>query len=712
MAEPAGNLSDTGKLIGRVLDNRYQIVELIGRGGMSAVYRATQLSMGKTVAVKVMARSLSEDDKLLQRFNQEALASSRLRHPNTIKVFDYGQSNDGYLFLAMEYLEGQTLGQVIKYEAPLDARRSCKVARQVCKSLAEAHRAGIVHRDLKPDNVFLTDIYGERDFVKVLDFGIAKFMTEGTQETLTQTGFICGTPLYLSPEQGLGKALDVRTDLYSLGVMLYEMLLGQTPFRGDSPISVVMKHIHEAPPSFHEKNPEVRVPLALEDFVMRMMAKNPCDRPSSAEEAGALLDELIGSGHLPETASKPRRRVDRTAIEAEHEAQPPPLPAAATAGRVVSMHANARPTMYLPLNEVQEANASHDTSDEKTTAVPNPWGSSFDQAAHGDSDWEDRTVVLTPNELRTVTGDDDPDRTEFLPVSSAGRPAPVGVSNEAATMAVDVRAVDLNRAVTAGIAAPEDEEDEEEEEGGRSWLALAAVIVAIGLGVTGYFLKDRFFGSTGDADPVATVAGATETPAPSETPPPEKEGSRQPEAAKTEVTPGGPAPQGPAKPGPLKATPPSAMTVVIKTDPEKAEVFEGQTRLGETPLTLQVSRKEPARSLSIRLAGHKDEVVLVDPWLMEAGAEVDVKLTLASKSSGPAAATPGVAVQEPPETPKGEAPKVEGAPTKEPAAVAKPDDTHAAKPEPKKKTPKKSTAKKGKTKKGNGGASSMEWKDW
>ncbi len=218
-------------LVGRVFADKYEVLALLGRGGMGAVYRARNIALDSPVALKVLRREASEDLQAIERFYREARAASRLRHPNTIRVFDFGQSeDDGRLFLAMEYLEGTTVAAEVRREGRLDEERILRIVEQVCMSLAEAHgtQPPIVHRDVKPANVFLTHQVGLRDFVKVLDFGIAKLAGE---ESLTRSAERPGTPPYMSPEQCLGKPLDGRSDLYSLGAMMYEMASGSPPFQ-------------------------------------------------------------------------------------------------------------------------------------------------------------------------------------------------------------------------------------------------------------------------------------------------------------------------------------------------------------------------------------------------------------------------------------------------------------------------------------------------
>ena len=286
-------------LLGRTWCDRYQILEYLGRGGMGAVFKARQIHMDREVALKVIHRKLCQDDKQVQRFEQEARTSSKLNHPNSIRVFDYGKSEDGRLFMAMEFLRGRTLGRLIADEGPLEPKRVIAVARQMFKSLAEAHQLGLVHRDLKPENIFICEIFGETDYVKVLDFGIAKAIGPTADEAnLTQTGFICGTPRYLSPEQALGQKVDGRADLYSVGVLMYEMLTGRPPFVGENPISIVMKHVHDDPPPLVGLDRFGEDGRKLEWLVERLLEKNPARRPSPSERIVKYLDGSVTQAEL------------------------------------------------------------------------------------------------------------------------------------------------------------------------------------------------------------------------------------------------------------------------------------------------------------------------------------------------------------------------------------------------------------------------------
>ena len=264
----------------RVYSGRYELTHLIARGGMAQVYRAVDLQLDRPVALKVLFPELSVDRTFVERFRREAQAAANLSHPNIVPVFDWGE-DDGSYFIVMEFIDGRALSAVLRDPTPLSAVQIATIGAGVAAALAFAHRHGVVHRDVKPGNVLITP---DGD-VKVTDFGIARAVN--TEESLTQTGAVMGTAAYFSPEQAEGKGVDSRSDIYSLGVVLYEMAVGRPPFTGDSPVAVASKHVRDTPVLPRAANPAV--PAALEAVIMKAMAKDPDDRYRSAEELRADL---------------------------------------------------------------------------------------------------------------------------------------------------------------------------------------------------------------------------------------------------------------------------------------------------------------------------------------------------------------------------------------------------------------------------------------
>jgi eukaryotic-like serine/threonine-protein kinase len=283
---------------GRLIAGNFRIERLIGQGAMGNVYRAEQLSLGKAVAVKVLHAHLMADEKLVGRFKREAKSASRLNHPNSIQIIDSGQDTDGTLFIAMELLPGRDLAQVIRDEFPLPLPRIVRIMTQVMSALDEAHAQGVIHRDLKPSNIMLTERRGEKDFVKVCDFGIAKATTpdgedDDRQQMLTIQGLVCGTPEYMSPEQARAEVLDGRADLYSAAIILYQLVTGDIPYRADSPMGIVSRHLAETPVRPSTRRPDLPIPKALDDIVLRGMEKDRSRRFATAVDFRAALEALV-----------------------------------------------------------------------------------------------------------------------------------------------------------------------------------------------------------------------------------------------------------------------------------------------------------------------------------------------------------------------------------------------------------------------------------
>jgi serine/threonine protein kinase len=279
-------------LVGLTLDEKYRLDSRIGAGGMGTVYRATHLLIDRPVAVKVLNPRYVEDEAAQTRFRREARAAGRLQHSNAVTVTDFGSTRDGLVYIVMELLEGKTLREVLAHDAPLDVARAVSIMLQISAAVDAAHHAGIIHRDLKPANIFIVQRKDAPPFVKVLDFGIAKLAAEAMDDdddpqTLTQVGAMIGTPRYMSPEQCEGAHLTPASDVYSLGIILYEMLTGTTPFNGTTPIAIAIKHSSEPPR--HPREFVAAIPPELEEVVLHALEKRPENRP---EDAGAFQREL------------------------------------------------------------------------------------------------------------------------------------------------------------------------------------------------------------------------------------------------------------------------------------------------------------------------------------------------------------------------------------------------------------------------------------
>ncbi|SEU19746.1 serine/threonine-protein kinase [Stigmatella erecta] len=287
-------VAEADEYIGKTLAKKYRVEALIGEGGMGKVYRSRQLVLDKPVVLKVLRQSLLSDERTVARFQREAKAASRLNHPNSISILDFGQAEDGALFIAMEFVPGEDLHQLLVREWPLPEARVIRLVSQVLSALSDAHGAGVIHRDLKPENIMVEQRRNETDFVKVLDFGIAKITDSSGEDgpALTRAGFVCGTPEYMSPEQARGASLDHRSDLYAVGVLLYQLVTGLLPFESDSAVGFATKHLTEEPPPPSKRRPEARISVGMERLILRALSKDPDDRPANAEAFKAELHAL------------------------------------------------------------------------------------------------------------------------------------------------------------------------------------------------------------------------------------------------------------------------------------------------------------------------------------------------------------------------------------------------------------------------------------
>jgi len=384
---------------GAVLRGKYEILEKLGQGGMGVVYKVRHVHFDELYALKIVTSHLSEDPTFLQRFRAEALLMRRLNHPHAVRVHDFDETEDGRPFMVMEYVEGQGLDKLLAEAAPLDTCRAIRVAMQVSEALAAAHHLGIIHRDIKPANVLVAQGPDGGDFVKVLDFGVAK-VKEHSQfqgvESLTRTGFVVGTPDYMSPEQAQGvrgDQLDGRTDIYSLGVVLYEMLTGDLPFRADTPVMMLMAHIQKQPPDPRTIRAEIPGPLAR--VILYALEKSPALRFASAEAMHDALKEIleieqIGMGTVRVLPSRgaPREaapRADRPAGAGSPPSGPDLIaksrdegPGAAAPTQVVTPPPRRSPAFVRPEAEsAEEVPASHATApapppQPRTIPVPAP----------------------------------------------------------------------------------------------------------------------------------------------------------------------------------------------------------------------------------------------------------------------------------------------------------------------------------------------------
>ncbi len=307
--------ADEDDLIGTTIDGRYTVEKKLGEGGMGVVYLATHAVIGKSCAVKVLRGDLSSEDEVSERFTQEARAAAAIGNEHIIEITDFGKLADGASYFVMEYLDGLSLHEALQETPQMTIEQVLKIIQQCCDALAAAHNADIVHRDLKPENIFLVNRHGRSDFIKILDFGIAKVARETGR--LTRTGMVFGTPQYMSPEQAAGTNVDWRTDVYSLGIIMYEMLCGHVPFQADTFMGVLTKHLYEEPVPPARLVPPVKVPRSLEATLLKAIAKKPDKRYQTMADFGQDVQALI-DGKTPTIVYDQMRETAATTL--------PPVP--------------------------------------------------------------------------------------------------------------------------------------------------------------------------------------------------------------------------------------------------------------------------------------------------------------------------------------------------------------------------------------------------
>jgi serine/threonine-protein kinase len=289
--------SKADPLIGATIADKYVILEHLGSGAMGRVYRAKQTALDKEIAIKLMHQHLANDPKVVKRFHREAKTASRLSHPNSLQILDFGEAPDGTLYIAMELLDGDDLLTVIEHDAPLTPARILHFLREILSALEAAHRANIIHRDLKPENVLVLEGPDGDEHVKVCDFGIAKIVEQEGGSAITVTGFVCGTPEYMAPEQARGEIIDRRADIYAAGCMLYQMLTATLPFTAESALGIITKHLTQDVQPPRERRPEWRIPHSLEQVCLTAMAKEREQRyPDAARMLRALEDAVLQLG--------------------------------------------------------------------------------------------------------------------------------------------------------------------------------------------------------------------------------------------------------------------------------------------------------------------------------------------------------------------------------------------------------------------------------
>jgi serine/threonine-protein kinase len=358
---PAAPMSQD-PMIGSRLFGDYQVRKKLGEGGMGAVYLAEHMTIQQRLAIKVLHAQDAQQTELVQRFNREAQTISQLTNPNIIRVFVFGRTPDGMLFLAMEFVDGQPLRSLLERRGTLPVPMAIDIMRQSLHALAEAHELGIVHRDLKPDNIMITKFRNVENFVKILDFGIAKVKDPGqNQAKLTQAGVVYGTPEYLSPEQAMAKELDGRSDLYSMGIILYELMTGSVPFRGGTAVTILTAHVYDEPEPPSRRAPHLKIHPRMERIIMKALQKDPNLRYQTAmaflEDLEDLEADLSGGASTKTTVLDASKVAALINVSRARQDQPP-APAAAPTVPAMAPPAGMAPPPGVATIPVQATQAA------------------------------------------------------------------------------------------------------------------------------------------------------------------------------------------------------------------------------------------------------------------------------------------------------------------------------------------------------------------
>jgi len=622
-----------------VLDGRYEVRSLLGEGGMGTVFAGVQTSLERPVAIKVLRPEVAGSEDVIKRFAREAKLTARLSHPNTIKLFDYGRTEAGQVYLVMELLQGEELADLISKQGPLPVHRALRVARQVACALRAGHRLGIVHRDLKPSNVRITTGDDGGDHATVLDFGFAKKLDESVSQRLTAYGTVLGTPAYMAPEQAEGQPVSPACDVYALGVVLFEMLTGQAPFADKSMLTVLMMQKTKPPPDLAEVRPELAAAVEVQKLLDTLLDKRPEARPD-ADHLIARFDELLVGAPPPARPAPSRITVDG-AGESE---------ATAFAQAIDDITLDGDKPVVVPA-------ASKPPSSRLRVETARQHGRKsveFGATAAADETAIDRRALRDSGPPKATPAKRISKPAKRPAVATTSKPAPRPKSNKAvakgrmprsrAQVNRDVARVVEPPTVTPGPAphpetavVPVPAASDQGSGGGSSWLgvgigvAVLAVLLGAGLAVVGVGGEDETprtdevagsdkapardedpgaAASAGpDEGPQADEAAGTDEPAKADEPAKTDEPAKADEASEpgktAEAGNGAEADKPAAADTSPEAERPAAGKVRVTSEPTGAKVYVNRKKIGKTPMVLELPQRKRRSRIAMRLRGHK-----------------------------------------------------------------------------------------------------------